>query len=165
MKNLGTTEPRTSDAAKYRSHLDKLKRPKMPNIAQLQTFIANNMPRSRLQIDALSERGAILTYTVDPSDYGHNDNVSGPAIMGMADAAFYVVLLAQLGFDTGLTATNLNFSFLHKAPGSCNLKVHCNLLKMGGKTIVGELYVYSDSDKYPEPVAHATGSYMILGTK
>ena len=90
MRNLGTTEPRTSDAAKYRSHLDTLKRPKMPNIAQLQAFIMNNMPRCRLQIDALSERGAILSYTVDPSDYGH---------------------------------------------------------------------------KYPEPVAHATGSYRLLGTQ
>ena len=137
----------------------------MPTLEQLQDFIANKMPRSRLTVDALNERGAVLTYQVDSSDYGHIDNVSGPAIMGMADAAFYVVLLAQLGFDTGLTATNLNFSFLHRAPGSCNLKVHCNLLKTGGKIIVGELYVYSDSDQSPEPVAHVTGSYMRLGAK
>lgn len=134
----------------------------MPSLQELQSFIDANLDQIEIRVESLGEREAQLICVVSADDIGHGNAVSGPAIMKMADTAFYLLLLAELGFDTPLAASSLNFSFLRKAPGDRNLRSHCRLLKVGRRLIVGEMTIYSEGDD--RPVAQSTGTYIPLGS-
>jgi uncharacterized protein (TIGR00369 family) len=133
----------------------------MPSLKELQDFIDANLNQVHMRVESLGEREAVFTCVVGADDIGHGNAVSGPAIMKMVDTAFYLVLLGELGFDSALAASSLNFSFLRKPPGDQNLRGHCRLLKVGRRLIVGEMTIYSEGDE--RPVAHAIGTYTPLG--
>lgn len=132
----------------------------MPSIEEVQAFVSDKLPKAKLRVDSLADREGVVTYFVDADDLGYGNAVSGPAIMKMADTAFYIVLLGELGFDTALAASSLNFAFLRKPPGGVNLRGHCKLLKVGRRLIVAELTLYSEGDR--NPVAHALGTYTLV---
>jgi len=84
--------------------------------------------------------------------------ISGPAMMGLADLAFYVAILGAIGPVALAVTTNLNINFLRKpAPG--DLIAECRLLKLGKRLAVGEVSLYSDGAD--ESAAHVTGTYSI----
>ena len=84
--------------------------------------------------------------------------ISGPAMMGLADCAFYYALLAQIGEVELAVTTNLNINFLRK-PGPADLIAEARILKLGRLLATGDVTLYSDGA--PEPVAHATLTYAI----
>ena len=127
---------------------------------KLQAFIDENLKQVDMRVESVGEREAVFRCSVGADDLGHGNAVSGPAIMKMADTAFYLVLLGELGFNSALAASSLNFSFLRKPPGGRNLRSHCRLLKVGRRLIVGEMTIYSEGDT--RPVAHVTGTYTPL---
>lgn len=133
----------------------------MTSVLKLQNFINANLSQVDMRVDSVGDREAVFTYLVGADDIGQGNAVSGPAIMKMADTAFYLLLLAELGFDTALAASNLNFSFLRKPSGDLNLRAHCRLLKVGRRLIVGDMTIFSEGDE--RPVVHATGTYTPLG--
>jgi uncharacterized protein (TIGR00369 family) len=134
----------------------------MPSLQELQSFIDANIDQIEIRVESLGEREADFTCVVSADDIGHGNAVSGPAIMKMVDTAFYLLLLAELGFDAALAASSLNFSFLRKPSGNRNLRSHCRLLKVGRRLIVGEMTIYSEGDE--RPVAQSTGTYIPLGS-
>ncbi len=84
--------------------------------------------------------------------------ISGAALMGLADAAMYVAVLASIGWVPLAVTTNLQINFLSKpAPG--NLEASCRLLKLGKRLAVGEISIRSEGEQ--EIVAHATSTYSI----
>ena len=85
--------------------------------------------------------------------------VSGPVMMGLADAAVYALILSHIGAVELAVTTNLNINFLKK-PEPGDLLARASLLKLGKRLAVGEVSIYSlnfDSD----PVAHAVATYSI----
>jgi uncharacterized protein (TIGR00369 family) len=84
--------------------------------------------------------------------------ISGPTMMGLADLALYVAILANIGPVALTVTTNLSFNFLRK-PGPRDLIAECRLLKLGKRLAVGEVALRSDGA--PEIVCHATGTYSI----
>ena len=84
--------------------------------------------------------------------------VSGPAMMTLADLAFYITILANIGPVGLAVTTNLSFNFLRK-PEPRDLVAECRLLKLGKRLAVGEVSLFSDGRG--EPVCHATGTYSI----
>lgn len=127
---------------------------------KLQAFLDANLQQMEMRVESVGDREAIFTYIVNTDDIGQGQAVSGPAIMKLADTAFYLLLLAELGFDAALAASSLNFNFLRKAPADRNLRSHCRLLKVGRRLIVGEMTIYSEGDE--RPVAQSTGTYSAL---
>lgn len=115
---------------------------------------------------------ALLGLKVETLDYGHTvvrmpfrrdlirpgGTVAGPALMGLADFAMYVVVLSQIGPVELAVTTNLNINFLRK-PGEADVLADARSLKLGKRLAVLDVSLYSDGDA--EPVAHVTGTYSI----
>jgi len=91
--------------------------------------------------------------------------VSGPVMMGLADAALYALVLSRLGPVELAVTTNLSINFLRK-PQPADLVAEARLLKLGKRLAIGEVTLYSDMTDIDghdssEPVAHVTGTYSI----
>lgn len=84
--------------------------------------------------------------------------VAGPAIMGLADFAMYVVVLSLIGRVELALTTSLNINFLRKPP-QADLLAEGTILKLGKRLAVIEVAIHTMGDA--EPVAHATGTYSI----
>ena len=84
--------------------------------------------------------------------------ISGPAMMGLADHAMYVVLLAHIGWVPLAVTTNLSINFLRK-PEPKDLIAEAMLLKLGKSLAVGEISIRSDGSE--NPVAHVVSTYSI----
>ena len=85
--------------------------------------------------------------------------MSGPTLMGLADAALYVAILGEIGLVALAVTTNLNINFLRKPLADRALLAECRLIKLGKVLAVGEVTLYSEGQE--EPVAHVTGTYSI----
>ena len=87
--------------------------------------------------------------------------IAGPAIMGLADFAMFVVVLSLIGRVELAVTTNLNINFLRK-PRPVDLVADARALKLGKRLAVMEVTIHSAGEA--EPVAHATGTYSIPPT-
>jgi uncharacterized protein (TIGR00369 family) len=85
--------------------------------------------------------------------------LSGPAMMTLADLAFYVAILANVGPLALSVTTNLSFNFMRKPQAGRGLVAECRLLKLGKRLAVGEALLRSIGAE--AIVCHATGTYSI----
>jgi uncharacterized protein (TIGR00369 family) len=85
--------------------------------------------------------------------------VSGPTMMGLADVAVYAALLSRIGPVALAVTINLNINFLRKPSADADLLARAEMLKVGKRLGVGEVYISSAGST--EPVAHATITYSI----
>jgi len=88
--------------------------------------------------------------------------ISGPAMMGLADAAMYAAVLSEIGKVKLAVTTSFNINFLRKPlPG--DLTAEADVIKLGRRLAVMEVSLFSlgeGGDRH-EMVAHATGTYSI----
>ena len=84
--------------------------------------------------------------------------LSGPVQMALADATMYAAVLGALGEVQMAVTSNLNINFLRK-PGRCDLIGRAEVLKLGSRTAVSEVRLYSEGSE--ELVAHVTGTYAL----
>lgn len=84
--------------------------------------------------------------------------ISGPAMMGLADVALYVAVLASLGPVPLAVTTSLSFNFMRK-PARRDLIGEARLMKLGRQLAVGEVLIRSEGED--DLVCHATGTYAI----
>jgi uncharacterized protein (TIGR00369 family) len=84
--------------------------------------------------------------------------VSGATMMLLADVAVYVAVLASIGWVPLAVTTSLNINFLRKpAPGA--LDAQCQLLKLGKRLAVGEVWIRPAGGE--DLAAHATSTYSL----
>ena len=81
-------------------------------------------------------------------------------MMGFADVALYVAILAQIGPEPMAVTSDFNCHFLRAASGDHDIIAHAKLIKLGRRLGVGEVQIYSASDDI-RPVAHVTASYAL----
>jgi uncharacterized protein (TIGR00369 family) len=93
-----------------------------------------------------------------PKSLRPGGTISGPTMMGLADFAMYVAVLASVGPVPLAVTTNLNINFLRR-PAQKDLIAECKLIKLGKRLAVGDVQIYSDGED--EMVAHATLTYSI----
>ncbi len=109
-------------------------------------------------IDWVKNREAVLRLKADERHLRPGGTVSGPTMMGLADFAAYVVILAELGPVALAVTTSLNINFLKKpAPG--DMLAHVRTLKMGKRLVVVEVDMWTEGQE--DLVAHATATYSI----
>lgn len=86
--------------------------------------------------------------------------ISGPALMGLADAAFWCALLSLTeGRDESLTS-NLNISFLRRVPPRPIL-AEARVLKRGRTLAYGEVNIRSEGAE--DVLAHVTTTWASSG--
>ncbi len=111
-----------------------------------------------LKVDHVDDSSITVTMKTEDRHLRPGGTVSGPTMMEMADAAMYLLLLAQIGPVALAVTTSLNINFLRKPePGEMIAKGR--LLKLGKTLATGEFSLFAgDPD---EPVAHVTATYAI----
>lgn len=109
-------------------------------------------------VEAVGPGTARMRMPYDRRHLRPGGTLSGPSMMGLADVALYVAILASIGPVGLAVTTNLSFNFLRK-PAQRDLLAECRLLKLGRRLAVGEVAMRSDGSD--DVVCHATGTYAI----
>jgi uncharacterized protein (TIGR00369 family) len=131
------------------------------DIAALDAFMAREFPQAarvdtrieRLEPGAIRVRLPYHAYHLRPGG-----TLSGPTLMGLADRATYLLVLAMIGPVALAVTTSLNINFLSK-PQPRDVIADARLLKLGRRLAVAEVAMRSDGDE--TVVAHATVTYSI----
>ena len=112
-------------------------------------------------IEVLSAEGGRATLRLPRSEVvlRPGDTVSGPAIMGLADVAFWAAWMGESeGKDSTLTAA-MNVNFLRRT-GPGPLIAEATVLKRGGTLVFGEVLIRAeDSD---ETAVHVTTTWAVM---
>ena len=131
------------------------------DIAALDAFRAREFPQAA-RVDTRIERlepSAIRVRLPFHADHLRpGGTLSGPTLMGLADRATYLLVLAMIGPVALAVTTSLNINFLSK-PQPRDLIADARLLKLGRRLAVAEVTLRSDGDE--TVVAHATVTYSI----
>lgn len=134
----------------------------MLSAAEIQQVIRSGVPAAGgmgLSIESASAEGRVCARMgFQPDMIRPGGTLSGPTMMGLADAAMYASILARLGRLEMAVTTNLNINFLRR-PAPCDLLAESTILKLGKRLAVLEVTLFSDGDD--EPVAHVTGTYSL----
>ncbi len=126
---------------------------------EIRAFMKESFPQAKVDVLAVGNNSATLRQKIDESHLRPGRTVSGPTLMGLADAALYVAILGEIGLVALAVTTNLNINFLRKPSADQALLAECRLIKLGKVLAVGEVTLYSEGQD--EPVAHVTGTYSI----
>ncbi len=125
----------------------------------IREFMKDSFPQAKVEVLAVGDNSSTLRQQVDESHLRPGGTVSGPTLMGLADAALYVAILGEIGLVALAVTTNLNINFLRKPLADRALLAECRLIKLGKVLAVGEVTLYSEGQD--DPVAHVTGTYSI----
>lgn len=131
----------------------------MPTKGEIDAFLAAQFPQNRCVVLAVGDRGAKVKLPIGVNELRPGGTVSGPVLMGVADLALYVAILAEIGIAPLTVTTSLTINFLRRPSGSAAVVGMCKLMKLGKSLAVGEVYLYSEGDD--QPVAHVVGTYSI----
>ncbi len=113
-----------------------------------------------IRLEAIGDGEVTARAKFDESFLRPGGTVSGPIMMGLADAAMYALVMSLIGPVELAVTTNLNINFLQKPlPG--DVVAVAKILKLGKRLAIGEVYLYSDAGNESDPVAHVTLTYSI----
>jgi acyl-coenzyme A thioesterase PaaI-like protein len=137
--------------------------PPMPvTAAEIQAIVRRGVPLAgQWEVEVLEAEGgrALLRLPPNPLLLRPGNTVSGPAIMGLADVAFWAALLSVTeGRDESLTAS-MSVNFLGPA-GPGPLLAEARLLKPRGRLLFGEVLIRRNAGD--RVVAHITATWMAV---
>ena len=130
-------------------------------IEAFNALAADKLPFAALmgyRVEEIGYGSARMRLPVDEQHLRPGGTVAGPALMGLADATMYAVVLGMIGPVELAVTTNLTCNFLRR-PSMVDIVAEGRILKLGKRLAVGEVSLFSAGD--PEPVAHVTATYSI----
>jgi uncharacterized protein (TIGR00369 family) len=130
---------------------------------ELQSFLLGAFPDapSTMVVEDSGEWGVRMRLPVTKAHGRPGATVSGPALMGLADGAAWLAILAQIGPVALAVTTSLHIDFLRK-PALVDMVAEGRVLKLG-KTL-GVVDVTLRSDGHDDVVAKAQVTYSIPPT-
>ena len=129
---------------------------------QFDEIMDDRLPFGRmlgLRLETITEEFVVMRAKVDQQHLRPGGTVSGPVMMGLADAAVYALILSRIGPVELAVTTNLSINFLRK-PQPADLLARASMLKLGKRLAIAEASIYSQTLD-SEPVAHVTATYSI----
>lgn len=133
---------------------------------QVQDVIYSGLPAAAdtgLLVEQAGNHGARVRQPFRDSMIRPGGTVSGPTMMGLADAAMYAAILGTLGRVEMAVTQNLNINFLRR-PAPRDLIAECRIIRLGRRSVVLEVSLFSDDgtgQADEAPVAHVTGIYAL----
>lgn len=132
-------------------------------VEEVEAFLDREFPQMQhggktFSVVSLRPKGAIVRMDYHDKHIRPGGTISGPSMMGLADYAMYVALLANIGPVALAVTTNLNINFLRK-PGPKDMLADCSIIKLGRRLAVGEVALRSEGSE--EMVSHAVLTYSI----
>lgn len=135
-----------------------------PSIAAIQAIIRRGVPLAeswRIEVLAAAHGTARVRLPRDPLLLRPGDTVSGPAIMGLADIAFWAALLGSTaGRDDSVTAS-MTVNFLRPV-GPGPTIADARLLKRGRRLLFGEVLIRAEATT--DPAVHVTTTWTVIGS-
>lgn len=135
-------------------------------VAEFNRIISERMPFVALlglKVESISTELAVLRAVHRDEFLRTGGSIAGPIMMGLTDAAFFAVLLGNIGAVELAVTTNLSINFLRKPPPG-DIIAAASLLKLGKRLAVCEASLYSAALPDEQVVAHATGTYSLPPT-
>lgn len=129
-------------------------------VEQIEHFLDEVFPQRMGRVESVGDKCATLRLTIGHEHLRPGPRVSGPTMMGFADVALYVAILAQIGPEPMAVTSDFNCHFLRAASGEHDIIAHARLIKLGRRLGVGEVQVFSAADE-TRPVVHVTASYAL----
>ena len=129
-------------------------------LEELQAFLRQEFPQvaEEFRVEEAGEELA-LRLVVAERHLRPGGTVSGPAMFGLADVAFYLALLQRIGPVALAVTTNCSIDFLRKPAAGRDLIARARMLKLGRVLAVGDVLIWSEG--MDQPVAHASLTYSI----
>lgn len=128
---------------------------------EVQAVIWSGLPQAREQgliIEQGDGGGIRARQPFDEKTIRPGGTISGPTMMGLADAAMYAAILSRLGRVEMAVTQNLNINFLSR-PEPADLLADVEIIRLGRRSAVLEVRLYTvGSDNM---VAHVTGIYAL----
>lgn len=120
-------------------------------------------------VEGISPMGARIRLVYGEKHLRPGGTISGPAMFTLADLAVYAAIIGEIGVGDDpakahasagalSVTTNLSINFLRK-PDQRDLIGDAQLMKLGKRLAVGEVWLHSEGES--EPVAHAVATYSI----
>jgi len=127
---------------------------------ELETFLGEAFPKvpRTYRVDEVTAAGVVLTLPIGAEHERPGGTVSGPAMMGLADAAAWLATLSRIGPVALSVTSSLTINFLRKPP-LADLRARASLLKLGRRLSVSEVHLLSEATG--DLVAQATVTYAI----
>lgn len=135
------------------------------SVKELERLLAAEFPemfnaQGGFVIEEARHGGCRVRQAYQPNSLRPGGTISGATMMGLADFAMYVAVLASVGWVPLAVTTNLNINFLRK-PAPRDLIAEAKLFKLGKRLAVGDIAIRSEGAD--DLVAHATSTYSIPG--
>lgn len=129
-------------------------------LEELQAFLRQEFPQvaDEFRVEEAGDELA-LRLIVAERHLRPGGTVSGPAMFGLADVAFYLALLQRIGPVALAVTTNCSIDFLRKPAAGRDLIARARMLKLGRVLAVGDVLIWSEG--MDQPVAHASLTYSI----
>ncbi|SLN16173.1 PaaI family thioesterase [Roseisalinus antarcticus] len=129
--------------------------------AALEAFLADEFPQAAGDHTILRVAPMALDLRLDVSDrhLRPGGTVSGPAMFGLADVAFYLALLAMIGPQALAVTTGSAIDFMRKPEAGAPLVAEARILKLGRLLAVGDVLIRSGDAA--GAVARASMTYAI----
>jgi len=129
--------------------------------AEIEAFCAEQFPQAQrmgTRIESIDGDRLVLRLPVGERHLRPGGTVSGPSLMGLADTAFYFLVLSRIGPVALAVTTHLSIDFMRR-PAPVDVLAEAEMLKLGKRLAVGRVTMTSDGDD--RPIAHASITYSI----
>ena len=130
---------------------------------QLVSFLKQHFPQvaDEFIVHISSEGRLSVEMPVNDKHLRPGGTVSGPSMFALADVAFYLTILNQIGPKRLTVTTNATINFMRK-PVLEPLVAIPQIHKLGRQLVVGNVLIYAASDPmFKSPVASASLTYSI----
>lgn len=127
----------------------------------LERFLAEDFPQvaGDFAIEAMGWREMTVRLKSAERHLRPGGTVSGPALFALADVAFYLAILAEIGPKALAVTTNCAIDFMRKPAAGRHVIAKARILKLGRQLAVGDVLLHSDGKE--EPVARASLTYSL----
>lgn len=134
------------------------------DLERMRAIFAAGLPASHADgvvVERVGEGSCTLRLPVAGHMVRPGGTLSGPAMMGLADAAMWVCVMSAAGEIELAVTTNFNINFVRKPP-LADVVAEAKILKLGRRLAVIETGIYAaDDETRGNLLAHATGTYSI----
>ncbi len=133
------------------------------DVEQILAFMAEGFGRPfTWPIERLDGDGLRLVKPREPGDLRPGGTISGPAIMTLADAAAYMVLVSRIGPEALAVTTNLNCDFLRR-PRPGEVVADASVVKLGRTLALIDVMMYSrlEDGSLTDVVSRASVTYSL----
>ena len=132
-------------------------------VEEFREVLLTGLPFARdcgIDVLALSHGTARLSLSPHVGAIRPGGTVSGPTLFTLADVALYAAVMSCIGRVELAVTSSMTINFLRRPPLG-PLIADARILKSGRRLITGDILIRPEASTGSNPVAHASGSYMV----